>query len=287
MTELATLSAEERDYLITTCRRWHIAKVNENQNDGSNHFNGKINGEMPFVLKAEGDSHQPRQGTKNQWKLSPGDDFDQRADWGELLKSTGWHYVEEDPKAGERWRRPGKNEGHSAILHREKNRFKVFTTATFLEGSPDEGKAIYGKFNFYVHWFHGGDYTKATYELFKQGYGIDSNGNRYGEQSSKRSDDSTTTANGKTGQTESDGPGIGIDGFTMTDRGNAQRLIAWYGNDLRYVRTWSKWLVWDSVRWVENQEEVILHAKRTARKIRTDAIDAMRKTAGEEEEAYD
>src|SRR5262252_1105188 len=33
------------------------------------------------------------------------------------------------------------------------------------------------------------------------------------------------------------------------DHGNSQRLIALYGNDLRYCHPMRKWLVWDGRRW--------------------------------------
>ena len=34
----------------------------------------------------------------------------------------------------------------------------------------------------------------------------------------------------------------------LTDLGNAQRLIARHGDDLRYCFTWDRWLVWDDRR---------------------------------------
>src|ERR1035437_10264751 len=33
------------------------------------------------------------------------------------------------------------------------------------------------------------------------------------------------------------------------DHGNAERLIAMYGEDLRYCHAFRKWLVWDGMRW--------------------------------------
>jgi len=35
----------------------------------------------------------------------------------------------------------------------------------------------------------------------------------------------------------------------LTDYGNARRLVAAYGGNLRYVPRWSRWLVWDGRRW--------------------------------------
>ena len=38
--------------------------------------------------------------------------------------------------------------------------------------------------------------------------------------------------------------------FHVTELGNAKRLVAHYGDSLRYVRLWKKWLVWDDRRWI-------------------------------------
>src|SRR5262245_47960523 len=35
-----------------------------------------------------------------------------------------------------------------------------------------------------------------------------------------------------------------------TDRANGKRFIQIHGDDVRYVATWNKWLVWDGRRWV-------------------------------------
>ncbi len=35
----------------------------------------------------------------------------------------------------------------------------------------------------------------------------------------------------------------------LTDLGNAKRIVARHGHNLRYVKTWGCWLVWDGARW--------------------------------------
>ena len=37
--------------------------------------------------------------------------------------------------------------------------------------------------------------------------------------------------------------------FPFTDLGNARRLIAAHGNDIRFCHQWSAWLIWDGTRW--------------------------------------
>jgi putative DNA primase/helicase len=40
-----------------------------------------------------------------------------------------------------------------------------------------------------------------------------------------------------------------VDGYPRTDSGNAERLIALHGRNLRYVRGWNKWLWWNGKHW--------------------------------------
>ncbi len=54
--------------------------------------------------------------------------------------------------------------------------------------------------------------------------------------------------------------------FNPTDLGNAERLVAHHGDDLRYCHLWSKWLVWEGKRWaVDDSGEVERRAKETVR----------------------
>jgi putative DNA primase/helicase len=54
--------------------------------------------------------------------------------------------------------------------------------------------------------------------------------------------------------------------FLHTDVGNAQRLVAAHGADLRYVPRWKVWLVWDGRRWRRDETgEVERRAKQVVR----------------------
>jgi P4 family phage/plasmid primase-like protien len=56
------------------------------------------------------------------------------------------------------------------------------------------------------------------------------------------------------------------DSFACTDYGNAERLVARHGADLRYVHAWKSWLVWDGSRWKPDAtDEVERRAKETTR----------------------
>jgi P4 family phage/plasmid primase-like protien len=60
--------------------------------------------------------------------------------------------------------------------------------------------------------------------------------------------------------------------FNTDDLGNASRLVARHGADLRYCYPWQKWIVWDGRRWrPDDTGEVERRAKETARSISGEA----------------
>jgi putative DNA primase/helicase len=60
----------------------------------------------------------------------------------------------------------------------------------------------------------------------------------------------------------------GLRGENPTDVGNGRRLARWYGDDLRHVFAWKKWLVWDEKRWCpDDTGEVYRRAKAVARQV--------------------
>ncbi len=101
--------------------------------------------------------------------LRPGDDFNRRAKWEDIL--VGWTRVYSSGQGtpGERthWRRPGKDIGTSATTGGERDWLYVFSTSTNL---PAE-RAL-SKFAVYAHLHHGGDFHAAAEALSKQGYGV-------------------------------------------------------------------------------------------------------------------
>jgi putative DNA primase/helicase len=72
--------------------------------------------------------------------------------------------------------------------------------------------------------------------------------------------------------------------FSFTDVGNAERLVARYGEKIRYCKDMGKWLIWDGVRWqVDDANQMIELAKETVRGI---AREAPRNKDGERDERY-
>lgn len=117
--------------------------------------------EMP---KAE--SIQQEVATKHDGVLTPGDDYNARTTWEELLQPLGWTVVYRKGEATI-WRRPGKNEGISATTNFNGNdKFYVFSTSTQFEAETS-----YSKFAFYATIKHGGDFKAAATTLRNLGYG--------------------------------------------------------------------------------------------------------------------
>lgn len=97
----------------------------------------------------------------------PGEDFDDRADWRDVLLPHGWQELR---TVGEKtyWRRPGKNEGGiSATTGFCGNKLYVFTS----NAPPFEPGRAYNKFTAYGRLNHGGDFSAASADLRAKGFG--------------------------------------------------------------------------------------------------------------------
>lgn len=98
----------------------------------------------------------------------PGDDYNARADWQDIL--TDWTNVYEH-KGVIYLRRPGKTKGVSATINYQgKDLFRNFSTST-----PFELKC-YDKFGAYAVLHHNGDFSAAAKQLVQDGYGSSCSG---------------------------------------------------------------------------------------------------------------
>ncbi|MEU5965938.1 hypothetical protein ABZ777_32435 [Micromonospora parva] len=107
-------------------------------------------------------------GTRAAGQVAPGEDFNARADWSQILTPAGWreHYRSDDDVTY--WTRPGKPTGISASTNAlGTDKLHVFTTSA----SPLEGDESYSKFGAYAALHFGGDHKAAAKALGKQGYG--------------------------------------------------------------------------------------------------------------------
>ena len=138
---IATISADERDALHTLARAFDLT---------------------PLAAEAPPMPPPPRGGG-----LRPGDDYNARATWLEILCPHGWMPLHTDANGVTYWRRPGKSEGLSATTGRnEADNLYVFTTSTRFDAEKP-----YSKFAAYALLWHGGDYSAAAKALAGQGYG--------------------------------------------------------------------------------------------------------------------
>ncbi len=167
----------------------------------------------------------------------PGDDFAARTTWAEILEPHGWHPLFIAADGNQHWRRPGKDRGTSATVNeRGEGVLYVFSTSTIFDA-----ERAYSKFAAYTVLNHNGDFAAAARALRGQGYGQPPTAAQHPPDGSGAHDGDGN-----------DGRPRAADGFPCTDVGNAERLIAVHGDDLRYVPAWG-WLAWDGRRWARNE----------------------------------
>lgn len=110
-------------------------------------------------------------GTKPGEGLRPGDDFNARATWDQILTPHGWTLAWSRGHAPTMcgWTRPGKSvkDGISATTGRnDGDNIYVFSSSTEFET-----ETAYSKFAAYTLLNHGGDYSAASRALAAEGYG--------------------------------------------------------------------------------------------------------------------
>lgn len=96
-------------------------------------------------------------------ELTPGDDYDAKADVPSLLKAHGWKPC---GPSGKYWTRPGKAKGISASWDVVPGRFYVFTSSS--EFDPEHA---YRPWHVYAVLECGKDFSRAAAELRRQGFG--------------------------------------------------------------------------------------------------------------------
>lgn len=118
--------------------------------------------QMPEVEHVEREARPRNPGDP----LRPGDDYNERGTWEELLPAHGWTFTGHLGSA-KTWRRPGKGIGISATTGRnDGDNLYVFSSST-----PFETEKPYSKFAAYAVLNHDGDFAAAARDLASQGYG--------------------------------------------------------------------------------------------------------------------
>lgn len=97
----------------------------------------------------------------------PGEDFNRRATWHEILEPHGWTW-HNSVDGVDQWTRPGKTSGISATTNAlGTDRLHVFST----NAAPFQAGESYHKFAALTLLEFGGDYSAAARELLARGYG--------------------------------------------------------------------------------------------------------------------
>jgi putative DNA primase/helicase len=156
----------------------------------------------------------------------PGDDFNRRASWSEILVHHGWTEIVRRGNTTY-WRRPGKTVGVSATTnHDGSDLLYIFSSSTPL--NPNRG---YSKFSAYSLLDHDGDFSAAARNLADQGYGT-----RRIERAIPLTDPPGPTP-------------LDPNAFHRTDSGNAELFAAKFGNDFRFDAKRREWLWWEGDHW--------------------------------------
>lgn len=100
--------------------------------------------------------------------ISPGDDYENKIGWADILTPAGWTYVRHRG-ATMYWRRPGKDQGeHSASTGNDPLRDRLYVFSSSTEFTPNEP---YTKFAAYAILHHNGNFGNAARDLRNQGFG--------------------------------------------------------------------------------------------------------------------
>ena len=226
-------------------------------------------------------------------ELMAGEHFDRDGTWEEILEPAGWTKV--GMYSGcVLWRRPGKSHGWSARtgIGKTGDRMVCFTSSTVLPSMRSLTK--YAVMAMLTQCSSTPDWGAAALELGKKGFGPQA----YRKTPSKSVNEGVKAETAPAGQDEmmfpqkrkkSDGWQPGPDDysddedderastvlrFSPTEWGNAERLVALYGRDLRYCHLWGKWVTWDGTRFLRDDTggaSVAQKAKAMVRGIAKDA----------------
>ena len=183
----------------------------------------------------------------------PGDDYNARATWEEILEPRGWRKVRPMGR-GAFWAKPDKTSpGGSATTGQSADgidRLFVFSTSTEFDTERP-----YSKFAAYALLEHGNDYAAAAKALAAAGYGAPP------QQAATVPPRAAVAAAAE--QTEVHAPTLDEQSDTVAEEatdtpattlarsedGHSQALVAEYGRELRFCPQMGRWLHWDGFRW--------------------------------------
>ncbi|MEU3162918.1 phage/plasmid primase, P4 family [Streptosporangium sp. NPDC006930] len=178
--------------------------------------------------------------------ISPGDDYNAKTTWDEILTVRGWTKLYTDSAGVTYWRRPGKKLGLSATTGKnDADNLYVWTTSTEFEAERP-----YDKFGAYAHLEHGGDHSAAARALQAAGYGHRVEPTRAAPAlvPPPLVDGTLATVH----QLPAAAPHLTVveqRTYAQSDDGLALDLADHFGNVVRYCPDRGRWLAWDGHRW--------------------------------------
>lgn len=254
---MPTITAAEHQALHAVCRMLDTVPAEE----PLDHFPGTANviteprDEAAAFLFGSSDRPAAEGG------LTPGDDYEQRTPWADILTPHGWRLMFVSG-ATSYWQRPGKDgrEPSATTGHRmDRDRLYVFTTSTeFVAERP------YTKFGAHALLNHSGNHSDAARELRRQGYGAPAPEpvrHLTSVPSPRPAIDGTAALN--VVQHPSAAAEAGPESYSRTDDGNALRLVDLHEQGIRYVPQRGRWLRWDGHRWAWDEAGTVREMART------------------------
>ncbi len=154
LTELPRISADERNLLLRCARTldtWQASRVGQQRQQRQQ--------------RPRQDGPRPE---SPYWITRPGDEYNARATWDDILVPQGWHCVgqRDDTRL---WCRPGKERGTSATTSNFGAHGILYVFSS--NADPFEPDTSYSKFSAYAEIYHEGNLTAAAEHLHKAGYG--------------------------------------------------------------------------------------------------------------------
>lgn len=186
--------------------------------------------------------------------LSPGDDFDRRTDWSDILVPAGWTLVSRIGRT-RYWRRPGKHTGVSATTGRADDRDRLWV---FSSNTSFDTEVPITKFHAYATLHHSGDHTAAARALRGAGFGrplAPDNCAADTPKDSPRAEPPRQARDAGTTARVIEEPMPHVAAWGPTEDGLARALVAHHGHELRYCPQRGKWLLWVGHRWAWDDAE--------------------------------
>jgi len=189
----------------------------------------------------------------------PGDEFNVKAEWDQILLPHGWQVSE---RRGQEtlWVRPDKNrrDGHSASTGYANDADRMYVWSTSA-GLPVETPL--SKFFVYTALNHGGNFKEATRTLSRLGFGTKQQAESLDwstEQSNRQIVAKVVTTDVDELTSAGEVPLTSVRKYTFTDSGNADRMLKLLEGRFRYIPHRNKWMTWYEGQWIIDHRGVLL-----------------------------